>query len=399
MVSQKCIPHIKRPKYNVTVSTTEPSIKNGIWVKTNKPFLNIIVDSEYSVESELSTTLLGAVCRNPSVKIGDYIYTFGSGTTLTNSYKYDLTTKSSIRIADCPYIPYNGKAVAVGTDIYIFGGSINTTTNRAAYKYDTINDTYSALATLTIIVNNLYNIHYDGSNYIYMAFGTNIFRYDISSNTYTTLYTTTGVVILTSSLDATNNKIYCMHTNSLYMYDISVNTFTRLMTYPYTVNIEQYFSVLGDDDCIYLFPTQTRFAKCIIKINLYTNRLYSIVSTLKYTPAIYAYIIYDKQLDQFYMLGGLYTEYQYDILKIKLIKKVSIPVSRNTIFINASIVDVPGVSYITNLTTDIDGIQYDDYSSELMSTTGIASIDCFENGAPAAAIPIYVGNGSTFVAI
>ncbi|MDE5830492.1 MAG: hypothetical protein K2H53_02140, partial [Clostridia bacterium] len=57
----------------------------------------------------------------------------------TTTYKYDTLTDTYTQLTNIPYFFFDGSAVAIGTDIYLFGGenTSNYTNRYNAYKYDT----------------------------------------------------------------------------------------------------------------------------------------------------------------------------------------------------------------------------------------------------------------------
>lgn len=95
-------------KLNIFVQTTEPTSKDGIWIQVDKTLEHIVEDDDYYIEGE-----------------------------------YDVDGK----YRNIPYNFYCGSAVAIGTDIYLFG-SYESTYQKTAYKYNTLTDTYTQLADI-----------------------------------------------------------------------------------------------------------------------------------------------------------------------------------------------------------------------------------------------------------
>ena len=95
-----------------------------------------------------------------AVAVGTDIYLFGGAQGFTsdaskNNYKYDTLTDTYTKLSDIPYVLCNGAAVAVGTDIYLLGGGTGPNVETVPgeqykynYKYDTLTDTYTKLSDI-----------------------------------------------------------------------------------------------------------------------------------------------------------------------------------------------------------------------------------------------------------
>ena len=95
---------------NIFVQTTSPETFDGIWLQTNNEVDEIIEDETLSVGEQ-----------------------------------WDYTKMNSLN-----NIPYNfaqGSAVAIRTDVYLFGGS-GYGANTTAYKYNPLTDVYTQLNNL-----------------------------------------------------------------------------------------------------------------------------------------------------------------------------------------------------------------------------------------------------------
>ena len=114
--------------------------------------------------------------RGAVVAIGTDIYLFGSLNNLNNNYKYNTLTDTYTQLTDIPYDFSNGTAVVIGTDIYLFGsydnnsGSLDNVTKN--YKYNTLTDTYTQLT-------NIPYAFYGGSA---VAIGTDIYLFGSASS-------------------------------------------------------------------------------------------------------------------------------------------------------------------------------------------------------------------------
>lgn len=99
----------------------------------------------------------------------------------TTTYKYDTLTDTYTQLADIPYEFYNGDAITIKTDIYLIGGSFNST---HTYKYNTLTETYIKLTdipydfvngSVTSIENNIYLFGSESS-----AYQENAYKYNIT---------------------------------------------------------------------------------------------------------------------------------------------------------------------------------------------------------------------------
>ena len=182
-------------KPNVFMQETEPTTKNGIWLKGNYQVDNIIADENVFAGEEWNTTKMASLKAIPygfsggsAVAIGTDVYLLGGQGNYTAAYKYDTLTDTYTQLTNIPYDFSYGSAVAIGTNIYLFGSS-NSSHKQTAYKYDTLTDTYTQLT----------NIPYKFLRGSAVAIGTNVYllggsessakayKYDTLTDTYTQL--------------------------------------------------------------------------------------------------------------------------------------------------------------------------------------------------------------------
>ena len=183
-------------KPNVFMQETEPTTKDGIWLKGSYQVDNIVADENVFASEEWNTVKMSSLKTIPynfysgsAVSIGTNIYLLGSAgntSTYKKMYKYDTLTDTYTQLTDIPYSFKYGSAVSIGTNIYLFGGSSYP---NYAYKYNTLTDTYTQLTNVP------YNF-YEGSA---VSIGTNIYlfggnggvkatyKYDTLTDTYTQL--------------------------------------------------------------------------------------------------------------------------------------------------------------------------------------------------------------------
>ena len=138
---------------NVFAQAAEPSIKNGIWINTSASgSLPLIENFDYDGIEIVNNVFHNApnndviyisnqsipydFYNGSAVVIGTDIYMFGSSSSNYRkyAYKYDTRMDTYTRLSDIPYDSYRGSAVAIGTDIYMLGGydSGNRTSNYIA---------------------------------------------------------------------------------------------------------------------------------------------------------------------------------------------------------------------------------------------------------------------------
>jgi hypothetical protein len=103
-----------------------------------------------------------------------YIYQFGGGldTQLTMVARYNFSTDSwSTNFAKIPSGMSGASAITIGTNIYLFGGEFVSGLGKT-YKYDAVNDAWTALANMPTPVTDAAVINYD-NNLIYVIGGGN----------------------------------------------------------------------------------------------------------------------------------------------------------------------------------------------------------------------------------
>lgn len=180
---------------NVFVQLQEPEKKKGVWLKKNATPEAYTFDEEVFIGGEWEPD--GKYANIPyspiyesAVAINTDIYLFGgraNGSATNKAYKYNTLTNTWSSLRNIPYTFDLGCVVAVGTDIYILGGNTYSTYN---YKYDTLTDTYTQMT----------NIPYSFYSGAAVAIGTDIYilgggsssttyKYNYKYNTLTDTYT------------------------------------------------------------------------------------------------------------------------------------------------------------------------------------------------------------------
>ena len=143
-------------KMNIFVQPTEPHIKEGIWIETDKSFIDILItepitdDYDYTKMNNLPYTFTSGSTST----VDTDIYLFGGGTTTTtrkNCYKYNTTSNTYTKMLDIPYEFYYGSTSVVGNDVYLFGGNGGVTN---CYKYNTTSNTYTKMIDIPYVFYN-----------------------------------------------------------------------------------------------------------------------------------------------------------------------------------------------------------------------------------------------------
>ena len=104
------------------------------------------------------------------------------------------------------------------------------------------------------------------------------YKYDIATNTYTTLPNPNGVRIDRASSQCINNKIYIFGNNddACYIYDLSTNTTTKMPNITYNNMVDNRSVTVGD--CIYIMFDYTKTGASY-KYNTTTNTLTALLAS------------------------------------------------------------------------------------------------------------------------
>ena len=233
-------------KLNVFAQTTEPEEKDGIWFETDKKVEHYVSDDSIYFSGSWSNS--GDTANIPynfyqgaAVSIGENIYIFGGSDNsdiYKRAYKYDTLNNTYTRLTDIPYNFWDGAAVSIGENIYIFGGSGKS---EYAYKYDTLTNAYTKLANIpfsfesgsaVVVGTDIYLLSGIWDKYVY--------KYNTLTNTYTRLadipygefYNGAAIAVGTDIFMFGGNK----NIKAVYKYDTLNNTYTRLtdMTYGFS---------------------------------------------------------------------------------------------------------------------------------------------------------------------
>lgn len=146
-------------KINIFTQLTEPITKEGIWLQVNKSYKKIINDTKFYFANAWIDRALGLYNDLPyefsggeiAVAVGTDIYVFGMKSATydyLNAVKYDTLTNTYVTLAKCPYRFDTGTAVLVGRSIYLVGGP-SSPSYYMIYKYDIDTNTFTQVANIS----------------------------------------------------------------------------------------------------------------------------------------------------------------------------------------------------------------------------------------------------------
>lgn len=314
---------------NVYAQAEEPNKKEGIWINTSE-----IGHNDYIRLKDIPYSFY----KGSAVAIGTDVYLFGSQYSSASqryAYKYDTLTNTYTQLADIPYT-LAGSVIAVGTDIYLFGcgSSYNYT-----YKYNILTNEYTKLENtpdsfveggLATFEDDIYLFLNNNSVMLYCTY-----KYNIISNLYTSIkqvpygFARGSVVYINSDVYLFGSSISNQHTQA-YKYDILTNDYTQLTNIPY----EFYggCACVIDND-IYLFGSESHTSYAYI-YNILTNsytKFQDIPYSLRYSCAVSInkhFYLFGSYISQYTRYAYTYNYIQdmpqiniYDYNEIKLIQK------------------------------------------------------------------------------
>ena len=203
-------------KLNIFAQIEEPPVTKGIWLQTDKQVDNIIQDENVFTDCQWNVDKMATLSNLPkwgepitAACVGDYIYFWGNnngGKTSTQyaAYKYNIKTNTYISITDSPiaytYSLDNCYAVAIGTDIHLFGGAEYS---RNHYLYNTLTDTYTSKASIPLPGTSTKSkcagaTAYGTDIYLYVLSSSStpyyVYKYDTLTNTYDLITSSLGCV-------------------------------------------------------------------------------------------------------------------------------------------------------------------------------------------------------------
>ena len=328
--------------YNLFAQATEPDTYDGIW--TTKQDVDTIkfTDKETTLLYDTDMNITGFTTSTNNVVNGDILYVI-SGTQNTDSnavakytfdsgyiLMYSMITKKYIGKLIIPGISglINTSVILVDNKIYIIGGRYNYNMDDASVSneiivYDIVQGTFSRTLNLPVKLYNTVAHYYD--NKIYIFFGnvvggglsTNIYIYNILSNTYTTIansYTATAATVK-SKIDSTN--IYFLgiatgaYINRVFRFNLLNNTWNahKYMDLHITADSTPLFNMNNKD---YIFTTHSNSSNSVALQNTLTEVDLINYSNygLYYNNSILNRVgfegvkVFSKKYNKLYLIGG-----------------------------------------------------------------------------------------------
>ena len=152
---------------NIFTQTTEPTIKDGIWIKTSNKYQKVMINQKYAnYESgawSSASTLPYEFCNGSAVVYNGEIHILGSGINgnSTNHYKWNGSTWT--RVSTLPYESNGGSAVVYNGEIHILGSGIY---NNHTKHYKWNGSTWINVSTLPYESNDGSAVVYNGDMHI-----------------------------------------------------------------------------------------------------------------------------------------------------------------------------------------------------------------------------------------
>jgi len=239
-----------------------------------------------------------------------YIYAFRGSETKT-FWRYDIATDTWSALADAPYnVAAGGALVSDGNNyIYALHGNLSGNWHHDRYfsRYDIASNTWSSLAQTPCSVGEGGSLTFDGT-YIYALRGNykqHFWRYDISTNSWSYLaYTHAGVGGGGALTYAGGDYIFALRgscTNNFWMYSISGDTWTYLTGTPSGVGDG---GALASDGGNYVYALKGVNTVTFWRYSISTDSWTSMADTPS-TPCVYGggALVFDKNAN-FYALHG-----------------------------------------------------------------------------------------------
>ena len=383
------VPSGSTDSLNVFVQENEPTIKKGIWLQTNKQLEHIYGDDDIFIAGEWKPDgrykdIPYEFYNGPAVAIGTDIYLFGGSMSTRYAYKYNPLTDTYTRLTDIPYAFYDGSATTVGTDIYLFGGSGYSYIY--AYKYNTLTDTYARLANIpynfisgsAVAVGT--DIYLFGSAYN-SSYYTCAYKYNILTDTYTQL-TNIPYSFSYGSAVAVGIDVYLLggsgNNTYAYKYNTLTDTYARLANIPYNF-ISGSAVAVGTD--VYLFGSvyNTSYYIYAYKYNTLTDT-YTQLTNIPYSFYRGSAVAVGTDV---YLFGSEANK-----------RKVQVYALESSTYANNSVVIAQGRYYQTGYGIEL----YNDdlFSSPMLYAFADAWFYTTEDGI-ITDIPTYYGNGTQWV--
>lgn len=143
---------------NIYYGDTAPEDTSKLWIKSSEPEnITFSAEPEQSIDGiQVDLVLPTGLCFSANVAVGEDIYIFGGQTStsigkdvLNTIYKYNTKAKTLTLLETVIPTPLTrAVGIAYGTTIYLFGGRYSSSsTSSYIYKYNTLSDTITRLTS------------------------------------------------------------------------------------------------------------------------------------------------------------------------------------------------------------------------------------------------------------
>lgn len=227
---------VKDSLFPIYQQLNQPVEYNGIWIKTEDNLKDVYFQTDDVRDYELINDLPYDFDGGRATSIGSDIYLFGgaeSSNLAQNAYKYNSIEKTYTKLANIPSAHYfdEGAIVLIDEDIYLVGiRSIGS--GYVIHKYSPINNTYTNImsmynfegGTATVINNDIYCFGSENKRQTAI-------KYNISSKESTALRNIPGDFFYGSAIAINENEIMLLgvdgrnNTHGTYKYNISENKY------------------------------------------------------------------------------------------------------------------------------------------------------------------------------
>lgn len=297
---------------NVYVQNTEPTKKDGLWIKDTGRKGKIINDLDLWFANAWNDPNLHPLASPPinynqsyGCSVGDFIYMPMGANQFPYLYRYDTINNIWEMMPDAPFSYSLGNAVAVGNVVYVFCQS-SVSNYQTLIAFDTVSKTWSTKANIPFAFNEGSVASVGTDIYLFGGLSNTktTYKYDTLTNTYTKL-TDIPYSFSYGSASAVGSNIYLMGGNgspsidSCYMYDTLNNTWSAKATMPKNVKYHQ--SVTIGSKIYVIGGTGTTVT---VKILIYDaiNNTWSYGSDLPY-EMFYSTVAYCNKA--IYSIGGI----------------------------------------------------------------------------------------------
>lgn len=380
-------------KPNIFMQETEPEIKEGIWLQSNKEMNNIIIEDNMSSEPTFIPNKYGIgpsfdSSRQRVIVVGNDIYTTNYESLF---YKLDTITKTWEKIS----ATFVGISVHMAyKDGYIY--MIDHWNSWQVYKYNITNKTFETVTTQgthpsgsfvgsCVTINNVMYIMKENSN--------TWIKYDIKTSTFSVMPTLPFITKKShnspNSCTDSVNKIYAINdVNILYVYNIKEGTWTKLKDLN---EIRSLNENIVDIDKISITPVYFNgfiyFYDSYKKSDGYSETLiftYDLKNDKLEILKINIYNIFNG------ITGTIFTAKENELILMEGSKNTSIIISYKT-FQDKTVVINQGNTYSTSIISTPKNIQ-----GRLTNSFNNVWYNTKENGLDDT-IPTYYGDGSKWI--